>query len=118
MTIKRRHQKPSKYLKSEVNPMGTRLSLTFGDKADYVPLQAADVLAYEGNKRLRDLSRPKRRAFRALDPDESRLILALYDKSNMPVMIQTLREIQDHIRLTGALPDSPWFENVLPGRFV
>jgi hypothetical protein len=40
----------------KLNPKNTSqvMSLTFGGKDDYVPLQAADILAYEGNKRLRD----------------------------------------------------------------
>jgi hypothetical protein len=38
-----------------MNPNEVITSLTFGSKAAYTPLQAADVLAYEGNKRLRML---------------------------------------------------------------
>ncbi|MGA2314094.1 MAG: hypothetical protein ABSF87_17325 [Xanthobacteraceae bacterium] len=37
----------------KVHSMEDRIvSLTFGSKETYTPLQAADILAYEGNKRL------------------------------------------------------------------
>jgi hypothetical protein len=42
------------------------MSLTFAGKQDYPPLQAADILAYESNKRLRDPSAPPRRPWDAL----------------------------------------------------
>lgn len=83
-----------KWLKKHTNVTGNAISLTFGSKADYVPLQAADVLAYEGNKRIRDLTRPSRRALTALDPDDSRLSIQIFNKANMQVIIDGLRAIQ------------------------
>lgn len=59
------------------------MSLTFGSKAQFVPLQAADILAYECNRRLRDLSRPTRRALDAINPGGSRLILRYYNGDNI-----------------------------------
>jgi hypothetical protein len=83
------------WVKKYGNPLNTIVGLQFADKKDYVPLQAADVLAYEGNKRLRDPSRPERRAWTALDPDKSRLIAAYYGANNMDGLISRLELIRD-----------------------
>jgi hypothetical protein len=42
-----------KWIKEHGNPLGTMIGLQFADKKDMVPLQAADILGYKGNKRLR-----------------------------------------------------------------
>ena len=68
--------------------------LLFGSKADYPPLQAADILAYEGNKRLRDVTRPERRPWKVLNPD-GRILAAQYGKDNMPDLIDRLEKIRD-----------------------
>jgi hypothetical protein len=52
---------------THVGPM----SITFVEKKEHVPLQAADVLAYEANKRFRDPSKPQRRSIAALGPNIS-----------------------------------------------
>ena len=46
----------------------SEMTLAFGSKTGYTPLQAADILAYEGNKLMRgtDAGRPKRKAWLAL----------------------------------------------------
>jgi len=49
------------YIKKHCNPQQSPIGILFGDKANYAPLQAADILAYEGNKRMRDPGRPERR---------------------------------------------------------
>lgn len=77
-----------------------RLSLTFGSKAEFVPLQAADILAYECNKRLRDLSRPTRRALDAINPDGSRLILRYYNGEN--ILSEMVPQLE-HARARGDL---------------
>ena len=51
--------------------IGAVSSFTFGSKQKYIPLQAADIYAYEANKRLRNPSAPNRRALDALVPDKS-----------------------------------------------
>lgn len=83
------------WIQEHGNPMGNIIGLQFAKKKDYVPLQAADILAYEGNKRLRDLSRPPRRAWMALDPDKSRLFAAYYGRENMAGLIDRLEKIRD-----------------------
>lgn len=83
------------YIQKHGNPSGVNMSLTFGTKEKFVPLQAADILAYEGNKRLRDPSRPPRRSWTALDDPEKPLLLAAhYGKNNMPKLINSLEMIR------------------------
>lgn len=66
------------------------MTIAFVEKKDHVPLQAADVLAYEANKRLRDPSRPQRRSIAALG---DRISVEGFAKPNMPQMIARLRQI-------------------------
>jgi hypothetical protein len=84
-----------KWIKEHGNPLGTVIGLQFADKKDYVPLQAADILAYEGNKRFRDPTRPERRAWTALDPDKTRIFAAYYGRENMSGLIDRLEKIRD-----------------------
>jgi hypothetical protein len=81
------------FLKKNLNPKSNFLTLSFGDKGEYVPLQAADVLAYEGNKRLRDIKRPERRAFSVLARDKL-LSFRYFDKSNIGGLMEGIKEIQ------------------------
>lgn len=60
-----------------------------------MPLQAADILAYEGNHRLRDLTLPDRRPWIALDPDKTRILAAYYGRGNMVDLISRLELIRD-----------------------
>jgi hypothetical protein len=55
-----------------------------------MPLQAADVLAYEGNKRLRDVDRPTRRAWTAINPNSDRIRVRYYGKHNMNRLVLLL----------------------------
>lgn len=47
----------------------------FGSKEEYVPLQAADLLAYESYRRACDFSLPERKSFTALRPTFGELIV-------------------------------------------
>jgi hypothetical protein len=75
-----------------------RTSLTFGSKYEFTPLQAADIIAFESNKRLRaDLSKRPRRPLQALDPPGGPpLIIKYFNKENLPFMVDTLQRVQDH----------------------
>jgi hypothetical protein len=67
-----------------------RTTLTFGSKQQYTPLQAADIIAFEGNKRLRGpLGRPPRRSWIAIDPPSGpvRATIRYYNKDNMPELV-------------------------------
>lgn len=57
------------WVREHANPNKIRMTLEFRRKEDCLQLQAADILAYEGNKRMRDQSRPERRSYKALSPD-------------------------------------------------
>ncbi len=82
------------WIKKNGNPSGRTMGLSFFDKRDYVPLQAADFLAYEGNKRMRDPSRPPRRPWLRLNPD-NRILAAHFGRENMPELIDRLEKIRD-----------------------
>ena len=82
------------WIKKNGNPLGTVISLQFVEKKEMAPLQAADILAYEGNKRLRDPERPERRSWTALDPDKSRIMAAYYGKENMADLVHRLELFQ------------------------
>jgi hypothetical protein len=70
---------------SHVGPM----NIAFVEKDSHVPLQAADVLAYEANKRLRDPTRPQRRSIAALG---DKISVEGFAKPNMPAFVANLRE--------------------------
>jgi hypothetical protein len=82
------------WLKRHANPAARVIGLQFVGKEDYIPLQAADMLAYEGNKRLRDPLRPARRPWERLNPD-GRIIAAHYGRENMGELIDRLEKIRD-----------------------
>lgn len=68
----------------ELTDKGRRvMSLTFGSKDDYTPLQVADILAYEGNKRIRNPDTPDRRAWKAINPMGNRRTLRYFDKNGL-----------------------------------
>ena len=61
-------------------------TLTFGCKKEYVPLQAADILAYNGNRQLRDFGAELNKPLRAVDPTGQRFAFIKYDRSEMEKM--------------------------------
>jgi hypothetical protein len=67
------------------------ISLTFGGKKDYPPLQAADILAYETNKRVRNVDAPERRPWAAL---KANTFTASYGDANMDHLVETLEKIK------------------------
>jgi hypothetical protein len=82
------------WIKRNSNPGNRVIGLTFSEKQDYVPLQAADVLAYEGNKRIRDPSRPERRPWQRLNAN-GRISAAQYGRNNMGELIDRLEKVRD-----------------------
>jgi hypothetical protein len=88
------------YVKEHLNPRNIPMTLSFGTKAQYVPLQAADVLAYEGGKFLNNPVAP-RRAWIALDPDQSRIITRRYGPDNMGELNRLLKEHHAKLLATG-----------------
>lgn len=76
------------------------LTLSFGSKEEFMPLQAADILAYEGNKRLRDPKRPERRPWTVLSAPRQgrpRLWALHYGKTNMHRLVESMRRVRESI---------------------
>ena len=98
----------------------SEMTLTFGTKEQYVPLQAADILAYEGNKRMQgiDAGRRPRRSWTALDPAECILIVGRFGRDNMPWLIDRLKLARDEIKTYGAPLSSLEGMLPLPGKRV
>jgi len=71
------------------------MTLNFGTKLEFPPLQAADVLAYEGGKFVKKSAGKPRRAWTALDPDKTRLIVRLYAKDNMHELATRLTNFRE-----------------------
>lgn len=83
-------------------PSGSKgITLAFGSKGDFVPLQAADILAYESNHLLRDPSKRRRPSWVALDPDESRIKLLHYGKGNIGNLISSLSGLRQRLLAAG-----------------
>ena len=78
------------HMQNTWNPLGARLSFSFGGKADYVPLQAADILAFEANWRLRSRDLPDRKSLTALRAEGANLRIRLYDRDNLPWLVERL----------------------------
>jgi len=64
------------------------MSLTFAQKTEAVPLQAADILAYEGNKRLRRPEGKERRAWRAINPNRNKVGLHYLDMHKLEKLVE------------------------------
>jgi hypothetical protein len=90
------------FINESGNPRGIKMTIAFGGKDDYPPLQAADVLAYEGGKFLRNPASGKpRRAWVALDPDKTRISAKRYGKDNMPQLIELLTGFREKLLASG-----------------
>lgn len=82
------------WIKRNGNPGRRVVGLQFAGKEDYAPSQAADILAYEGNKRIRDPTRTPRRPWARLNPD-NRIFAAHFGRENMAELIDRLEKIRD-----------------------
>lgn len=88
------------WIKKNVNHDDRLIALAFGSKADYTPLQAADILAYEGNKRLREPQNPARRAWTALKP-KNKILVGYFGKQNMKSLIDSLSGLHHGLLAVG-----------------
>jgi hypothetical protein len=93
--------KAFEYVKEFLNPRKIPMTVSFGSKEDYPPLQSADVLAYEGGKFLRNPLGTPRRAWTALDPDNQRLIVRRYAQDNMHELISRLTGLRERLLKAG-----------------
>jgi hypothetical protein len=80
--------------KHHIGPM----TIAFCEKDEFVPLQAADVLAYEANKRLRDPSKPQRRSIAALGDN---ITVEGFAKPNIHKIISGLKVFAERRREGG-----------------
>ena len=76
------------------------VSLTFGGKDDFVPLQAADILAYEGYRLLGAPEKKKRLSLEALGPNIS---IRWYGPNNMPTLVSRLELSHKQIKAFGRI---------------
>jgi hypothetical protein len=93
--------KAFEYVDTYLNPRKIPMTIGFGTKAQYPPLQAADVLAYEGGKFLKNPTGKPRRAWTALDPDKTRIIARRYGKDNMPELLRLLTNFREKLLAEG-----------------
>lgn len=77
------------------------MTLVFAEKAYLVPLQAADILAYEANKKLRNPDGPSRRSLEALDPSKERVSIKAFTKHNMGWLVKRMESIDEEIKVFG-----------------
>jgi hypothetical protein len=95
------------YVKAEKLLTKRIVSLTFGGKDDYVPLQAADTVAYEGNHLLRDPSKPERKPWKAMnpgadsDPEKRRIRVLHFGRDNMDWLIAKLSDFRSRLLAAG-----------------
>jgi hypothetical protein len=66
-----------------------------------VPLQAADVLAYEANHVIRDPAAKRRPSWLALSPEQKGIDLLHYGKGNMSKLISSLTGIHQRLIASG-----------------
>lgn len=90
------------------------VSLTFGDKATYPPLQSADVLAYEANRLLRNPEKHDRPSWKALNPSGNNLIVQHFEKKDMPDIVKHFHEVYDEALSSGRV--APQFAEELAAR--
>ena len=90
------------WVKEHRKKHASNMVIAFGGKERYVPLQAADILAYEGNKRLRGIvaSRDWRRAWTVMSDGPDMNVL-MYGKDSMPFLIERLQLSYDQIQTFG-----------------
>lgn len=82
------------HVKAAWNADHARMSFAFGSKEDFVPLQAADILALEMAKRLKNVAKPERKAFKALRPRSGKMAVRAYDRSDMPELVRRLEDVR------------------------
>lgn len=81
------------FIQEHYKTIGMNMTMEFGDKT-LAPLQAADIIAFEGNRMLRDPAAPVRKPWLAIDPNEDKCEVVHYGKDNMPALVSTLEEIK------------------------
>jgi|ERR1700722_759781 len=89
------------FVKEYLNPRSIPMTLAFGSKEDYTPLQAADVLAYEGGKFLKNPFGTPRRAWTAIDPEKKLVSARRYAEGNMAQLISLTTAYREKLMAQG-----------------
>jgi len=79
-----------KWMQENNDPYGQLVSFSFGSKKKFVPLQAADILAYEVFKRLQNIEGNPRKSFDVLMREDTEPLIRFYDKENLGPLISVL----------------------------
>jgi hypothetical protein len=66
------------------------MRLLFGGKLEQMPLQTADILAYEAYKRFQEPGKPERKPWQILKP---KVVAVHIGKHNMGQIVQSLEEV-------------------------
>lgn len=82
------------FIRENANPNKVPMSLLFGGKKDQMPLQSADILAYEGNHRFRDPDKPERPPWTILKP---KIVSVHFGKNNMTQLVESLAKLTSEI---------------------
>ena len=90
--------------KAKISFPDMQITFAFGAKRDYVPLQCADVLAFEGNRRLRN-RKVWRKPLDVIDPDNNRIGYIDWDEDNMDEFISRMCHLYDHLTSLGHVPE-------------
>jgi len=86
------------FIRGEARHQNRNISITFAAKKEAVPLQAADIFAYEGNKRLRNPEGPERRAWRAINPNRDNVQLSYYGRKEIEKWLGALNRGEIELR--------------------
>jgi hypothetical protein len=78
------------FISKNANPNKVPMRLLFGGKREQMPLQTADILAYEAYKRFQDPSKLERKPWQILKP---KVVAVHIGKHNIGQMVQSLEEI-------------------------
>jgi hypothetical protein len=77
------------------------MTIAFADKSRYVPLQAADVLAYEANKKGRNPHGPTNRRSLEAIAGKDRINIRGFSEINMPWLVSRLETMIEEIKTFG-----------------
>jgi len=104
----RQHEAQEAYdwIKDNHDYGGSLISLSFAKKDAFVPLQAADILAFESSKRLKDPSKPDRIPWAILNPVHKRTSCMYYDKRNMHRLIALLETVSAKMQDLAAVEEA------------
>ena len=78
------------FISKNANPNKVPMRLLFGGKLEQMPLQTADILAYEAYKRFKEPNEPERKPWQIL---KRRIVSVHIGKENMSRLVQSLEEI-------------------------